>query len=228
MIPRCSSLRNAINKWWEMASETGTNLKIERDEFENAFDILQKQLLDASTHFDIWEQLWPTEKVVDTLNQYKGFFIPTRDAHLNRFINKVNDILSNKPNAPSFYRILNMISRNSDLAPSINVRETKKRFRNHKKVLEAIKNFRNKRGAHWDTSVEKLDKPVLFGETKRMLKELKNISNEISASHSGKVNAFRYSQQADITILLEVLKKERIQNQKLLEKYKNNGILPND
>ena len=52
-------------------------------EFENVFEILQKQLLAASVHFRIWEQLWPTEKVVDTINRYKGFFQPTRDAHLD-------------------------------------------------------------------------------------------------------------------------------------------------
>ena len=211
-----------------MASEIGTNLKIEWEEFENVFDILQKQLLDASVHFDIWEQLWPTEIVVDTINQYKGFFLPTRDAHLNRLIIKVSDILSNKPNAPSFYRILTMISRDSNLAPDINVREIKKRFKNHKKVLEAIKDFRNKRVAHWDTSVEKLDKPVLFGDTKQMLTELKDISNEISSSHSGKVNAFRYSQQGNTTSLLEALKKKRTQDQKLIEHLKKKALLPKE
>jgi len=156
-----------------MASESETRIKNEQEEFENIFAILQRQLLAASVQFYIWEQLWPTEKVVSTINQYKGFFRPTRDAHNDRFINKVSDVMSNNPNAPSFYRILNMIGRNSKLAADISVREVKKRLRKHKKVLEAIKDLRNKRVDHWDTSVEGLSKHVLYGDAKKMLEDLK-------------------------------------------------------
>lgn len=52
---------------------TETNLKDEQEEFENVFEILRKQLFDASVHFYISEQLWPTEEVVDIINRYKGF-----------------------------------------------------------------------------------------------------------------------------------------------------------
>ena len=204
-----------------MAPETETKVKNEQEEFEYVFEVLQKQLLAASVHFYIWEQLWPTEKVVDIINQYIGFFQPTRDAHLDRLIIKVSDILSNKPNAPSFYRILNMLGRNSNLAPDINVREIKKRLRKHRKVLEAIKYFRNNRVAHWNTSVEKLNKPVLFGDTEQMLTALKDISNEISGSYSSKIHAFRYSQQGDTISLLEALKKKRAQDRKRIEQLKN-------
>ena len=203
-----------------MASETERKIKNEQEEFENVFEILQKQLLAASVHYYIWEHLWPTEKVVDVINQYIGFFQPTRDAHLDRLIIKVSDILSYKPNAPSFYRILNMLGRNSSLAPDVNVREIKKRLKKHRKVLEAIKYFRNNRVAHWNTSVEKLAKPVLFGDTKRMLTELKSISNEISGSHSRMIHAFRYSQQGDTIALLDGLKKKRDEDQKRIERLK--------
>ena len=131
-----------------MASENETRMKKEQEEFESIFGILQRQLLAASVHFYIWEQLWPTEKVVATINQYKGFFRPTTDAHNDRFINKVSVVMSNDRNAPSFYRILNMIGRNSNLAADVNVREVKERLRKHKKVLKAIKEFRNKRVDH--------------------------------------------------------------------------------
>lgn len=197
-------------------------------EFESILEILRKQLLDANIHFNIWEQLWPTEQVVDVINQYKGFFLPTRDAHLDRFIIKISDILSNHRNAPSFYRILSMIGRNSNLAPDINVREIKNRLKNHKIVLEAIKDFRDKRSAHWDISVNKLNKPVLFGDTKRMLTELKGIFNEISASHSSNIFSFRYGQQGNTTSLLDALKVKRNQDIERVELLKNEGILPRD
>jgi len=211
---------------------TETNLKDEQEEFEYVFEILLKQLLDASVHFYIWEQLWPTEKVVDIINRYIGFFQPTRDAHLDGLSIKVSEILSNKPNAPSFYRILNMIDKNSNLAPDINVREIKKRLKNHKKVVEAIRNYRNKRVAHWDTSVGKrvihwdnkvknLARPVLLGDTKRMLTELKAIANKISASHSNEIHAFRYGQQGDTISLLEALRKRLAEDKKLIEYWQN-------
>jgi hypothetical protein len=205
-----------------MASETETKLKNEQGGFENVFEILRKQLLAASVHLYIWEQLWPTEKVVEVINQYKGFFQPTRDAHLDRLIMRVSDILSNKANAPSFYRVLNMIGIDSNLAPDINVHETKKRLRKHKEVLEAIKDYRDKRVAHWDTSVEKLAKPVLLGLTKKMLKELEDIYNRISASHSSETWVFRYVEERNTSSLLEALKKKRALDRKLIEYLKNN------
>jgi hypothetical protein len=204
-----------------VGAETETKIKNEHEEFEYVFEILRKQLLAASVHFYILEQLWPSEKVVDIINQYIGFFQPTRDAHLDGFINKVSDIMSNKLNAPSFYRILNMIGRNPSLALDINVHEIKKSLRKHKKTLEAIKDFRGKRVAHWNTSVEdeKVKKPLLLS-TKRMLEELEEIFNKISASHSNNTWAFSYAQQGDTNSLLEALKRKRALDRKLIEYLK--------
>jgi hypothetical protein len=203
-----------------MAPKKEMKVRNEKEEFEYVFDIMENQLLAASVHFYIWEQLWPSEKVVDVINQYIGFFQPTRDAHLERLIMKVNDILSSKQEAPSLYRILNMVGRNSSLAPDVNVHEIKQRLRKHRKVLEAIEYFRNKRVAHWDTSVKKLEKPVLFGDTKRMLNELKDISNEISGSHSGRIHAFRYSQQGDVIALIGGLRRKRAEDRRRIERLK--------
>lgn len=216
-----------------MASETETNPNDEQEEFENVFEILRKQLLDACTHFYIWEQLFPTEKVVNIINRYIGFFQPTREAHLDALIIKVSEILSNKHNAASFYRILDMIGRNTNLAPSINVHEIKRRLRNHRKVIEAIKDYRNKRVAHWDTTgvkervvpeyagIKRLGKPVFFGETREMLAELQAIYNKISASHSKGIHAFKYGQQGDTISLLEALRERMSEDKKLLEYWQN-------
>ena len=56
------------------------------DEFKSLLNAVRLQLLDAQMHFDIWEELWPTQEKVDIINAYKGFFLPTRDAHLDRFL----------------------------------------------------------------------------------------------------------------------------------------------
>jgi len=175
-------------------------------EFESLLEELRKQLLDACVHFDIWVQLFPTAQVVDVINQYVGFFQPTREAHRDRFFIKVSNVTSSDPKSSSFYRILKMLDNNPALASGVNVRSLRKRLKQHKKVLEAIKDYRDTRGAHWDTQVRAQRKPVLFGESRRMLNELQDMFNEICGAHSGNVWSFKYSQQDNTASLLNTLK----------------------
>jgi hypothetical protein len=181
-------------------------------EFKSLLEELRQQLLAACVHFDIWVQLFPTAQVVDAINQYRGFFQPTRQAHLDQLFVKVSNVVSNDPRSPSFYRIFKMLDNNTALASGVNVQSLRKRLKQHKEVLKRIKEYRNKRGAHWDTQERAQRKPVLFGDSKRMLKELQDIFNEISGAHSGNVWSFEYSQQSNTTSLLNVLKLWRQQN----------------
>ena len=183
-------------------------------DFETLLEDLRKQLLDACVHFDIWVQLFPTAQVVDVINQYIGFFQHTRVAHLDRFIIKVSNVFSNHHSSPSFYRIFKMLDNNAVLALGVDVQSLRKRLKQHKKVIEAIKEYRNTRGAHWDTQEEAQRKPVLFGKSKRMLEELQDIFNEISGAHSGNIWEFRYSQQSNTSSLLNTLKLRRKQKLK--------------
>ena len=135
-------------------------------EFESLLEELRKQLLDASIHFDICVQLWPTKQVVDIINRYSGFFQPTRNAHFDRFSIKVCNVVSNDPRSPSFHRVFKMLDNNPDLAPGIDVRSLRKRLKQHREVLEGINNYRNTKAAHWDTQQVAQRKPVLFGGSK--------------------------------------------------------------
>ena len=175
-------------------------------DFRSLLEELRKQLLEACVHFDIWEQLWPTEEVVSVINQYRGFFIPARIAHLNQFFIKVCNVLSNDPKSPSLYRVLSMIGRNPELAPNIDARKVKSRLRKHKDVLEGIKQYRDTKSAHWDMSISDAEKPVLFGESREMLKELQKIFNEIYRSHTGNRRwSFKPLEHDDASRLLRAL-----------------------
>jgi hypothetical protein len=176
-------------------------------EFRSLLEEIRKQLLDACIHFDIWEQLWPTKEAVSVINQYRGFFLPTRDAHLDRFFIKVCNVLSNKPNSPSFYRILGILSKNPQLAPTANARELINRIKRHKSVLRGIEQYRNTRAAHWDIDIQKQRKPVLFGDCKRMLEELQSVFNQISRAHSQNVWSFKPLEHSNTKSLLNTLKK---------------------
>jgi hypothetical protein len=208
------------------------NPEDESETFEYVFGILRNQLLNASVNFYIWEQLFPTEKVIDIINRYIGFFQPTREAHLDGLIIKVTEILSGRANAASFYHILDMIARNPKLAPGIDVDQMRGRLANHRKVVEAIKHYRNKRVAHWDISeanrqapeyagIKRLGKPVLFGETREMLADLQAIYNKISASHCQTIHAFRYGQQADTPTLIETLREKLAEDNKRVEYWQH-------
>ncbi|MBI4181076.1 MAG: hypothetical protein HY528_04020 [Chloroflexi bacterium] len=176
-------------------------------EFRSLLEELRKQLLDACIHFDIWEELWPTVEVVGTINRFKGFFLPTRNAHLSQFFIKVCNVVSNDPKSPSLYRVLKMLDNNQQLAPGINTRSLHKRLRQYRKVLEGISDYRNTKAAHWDTQQMEQRKPVLFGDAKQMLKELQDIFNEIHKAHvPGNLYAFKTLQASDTSHLLEVLK----------------------
>ena len=203
-----------------MGHKSETNPDNEQNNFEYIFKELRKQLIKASVHFDIVEKLWPTEQVVDILNRYIGFFRPTREAHFDSFILKVSDILNERnKRSPTFYRVLKMISNNPNLAPSINVQEIEERLGNHKTTIRKITDYRNKQAAHNDTKVTKRY-PVRYGESKRLLEELKETFTEISRSHSKDVWSFRSSQQGDTDSLLEALKKQLAQDQELLDNLK--------
>lgn len=201
-----------------MKPEEEKNAESEKEEFEYVLDVLRQQLVDASSYFYIFEQLWPTEKVVDVIRRHKGFFQPTRAAHLASVTIKVREIVSNKADAPSFYRILKMVERNPSFAQDVNVREIKRRIKKHRKTLEAIKDYCNKRVAHWVTSVEDDDvkKPLLL-DTKRMLKEFGDIFNEISRSHSQREWSFKYMQHKDVITLIDGLKRLRDADKKRIE-----------
>jgi hypothetical protein len=175
-------------------------------ECSSLLEELRKQLLDASIYFEIWEQLWPTTQVVDIINRYRGFFLPTRKAHLDQFFIKISNVVSNDHRSPSFYRVFKMLDANPNLAVGIDVRLLRKRLKQHRTVLEGIDHYRNTRAAHWDTKIKAERKPVLYGDSKRMLKELQDMFNEISGAFTKNVWSFKTGQHGDTTAVLNTLK----------------------
>jgi len=186
-------------------------------EFKSLLEELRKQLLEASVYFDIWEQLWPTEQVVDVINRYKGFFKPARQAILDQFFIKICNVISNDRRSPSFYKIFKTLDTNPNLAPNINVRSLRKRLQQHKAILASIDNYRKTRAAHWDIDIKVEKKPVLYGESKKILKELQNICNEISRASIKNVWSFNVVQHNDATALLNHLNELRIIHKKRID-----------
>jgi len=185
-------------------------MKEQLTEFKSLLEEVRKQLLDAQMHFDIWEQLWPTEKKVDVINSYIGFFQPTRAAHLDRFFIKISNVVDNHRNSPSIYRLLNMVGSYMDLAPGIDMHSIHDRLKKQKDLLRRIRQYRNKRAAHWDMAAK--PDPVFVGESRQLLMELASIFNEIHGAHDKNVWSFRPQQYHDTDRLLDRLRKRNQRN----------------
>lgn len=175
-------------------------------QFMSVLEEVRQQLLEAQIHFDIWQELLPTERVIEVINRYRGFILPTRKAHLDSFFIKVSNVIDNDPRAPSFYKLFKMLDNNQSLAPSIDIKTLRRQLKQHKEVLRAIKDYRNSKSAHADTQEKTERKPVLFGKSKRMLKELQDIFNNISGAHSQNIWSFSPIPQNNTSILLDKLK----------------------
>ena len=84
-------------------------------------------------------------------------------------------------------------------------------MKQHKATITAIDNYRNTKAAHWDIREQISErKPVLFGDSKRMLKEMQDIYNEICGAATNEVWSFKTAQYGDSDSLLNHLNELRI------------------
>ncbi len=191
-------------------------------EFRSLLEELRKQLLDASMYFDIGEQIWPTAQVVDVINRYKGFFQPTRKALFDQFSIKISNVISNDRRLPSFHKIFKMLDTNPSLASKIDVQSLRERLKQHRAVLTAINDYRNTKAAHWDTTNHVAERrPVLFGDSRRMLKELQGIFNEICGAATNRVWSFKVNQHGDATTLLNHLNELKVIHKKRIDELRS-------
>jgi hypothetical protein len=186
-------------------------------EFGYILEELRKQLFDADKYFDIFEQLWPTPEAVDTINRYRGFFIPVRQALFDQFTIKICNVTGNDRRLPSFHNIFKMLILDPSLAPGIDVRSLRRRLKQLKPILDAIYDYRNTKAAHWDIEMKGNSKPILYGQTRKMLKELENIFNKISSVGPKKSWSFQYVQHRDATALVRHLDELRTVHKKQID-----------
>ena len=187
-----------------------------KKEFELRLEELRKQILEASIHFNIWQDLWPTEEKVEVINRFKGFFQPARIAHRDRFIILMSNIFSTKNKAPSFYNIFRMLKNERQIIQGLDIKSLSKRLKQHRKTKEAIIAFRNEVAAHheveWPSTEIPERKPVLFGETKIMLLDIQEMYNEISSLYSRNLWSFtplEHQHTNNLLVELDDMKKIR-------------------
>jgi hypothetical protein len=168
---------------------------------------IKKQLLAAQAAFDIWEQLWPTQDQVSTLNAYRGFFVPTRDALLDRFFIRVSNVIGNDIRSPSFYMLFSLISKDNAISQNVDIPSLRRQLRRHKRLVKRILAHRHTVVAHEDITKANSRSSVQYGEAKSLLIDLQEIFNRINSIYNaGNIWHFHYQQHKDASRLLADLK----------------------
>ena len=179
--------------------------KLNRSEFDRLLELLRQRLLDAKTHFDIWEALQnPSKEFADAVNLYRGFFVPTIGAHITSFFVRLAGTIDRDRRAASFYRVIEIVARNPSLAPGLNVAAFRANLESREEVFERIRTVRHRRAAHWDTDDEPDD--VTVQESRQVLTDLASIFNGIyKCVKPGETWMFEYVQASDTNGVLDAL-----------------------
>ncbi len=190
-----------------MRESENTNVR-----FERWLKQIIEELVYATCHFRVWEQLWPsTEDIARAENVYINFFQLTRIAHNNQLFLHINKILDRRKDSINIWRLFGVIEKNPDLLEQkIDIRAIKDRLNTKKEVYERLKVYRNKKLAHIDEEYhtsEDLRKrtKVFLGEMREILNDLADIITEISAAYSGAIPSFETVGIDDTTRLLKTL-----------------------
>ncbi len=175
---------------------------------------LGEELIRARVHFSICEQLWPSKESMTLIKRFRGFFLPTRDAHLSLFFLQITKITDRRKDCITFWRFLEEAEKSPSLIPklSIPMKELRERLEANSNILKSIRTHRNKRIAHldercsWPDSPIWKDNPVTYGEAKKLLQNLESIFGTLSVAHDGLGWFFEPIRREDTSRLLQKLR----------------------
>jgi len=177
-----------------------------KTELTALLDEVRGQLLQAQISFDIWLGLSPMEDndISDIVNSFKGFFIPTRAAHLDRFLIKVGNVLDSRhKKAPSLHRLLQMLSEDPK-GRELNVAALQSRIDSQKGVATRVTRLRDKKAAHWEVGARPED--VYINEIRDLLTELEGIFNDIHrGAYPYETWSFRPRESSNTQTIMEFL-----------------------
>lgn len=175
------------------------------ESFEELMKRVVGQLVDAHTHLYIWEKLFfRIEEEAEVLSLYKGFVVPTINAHTVRFFIAAANVLNRGDSrAPSVYRLVQMIEEDPALAAGLDAGQLRRRLEKHESARSQVMGFRNERAAHSDPDPK--TEPVRLEEATVLLQELADIVNEIQKASGGNAQDFLHWEHKDVDVLFEKL-----------------------
>ena len=157
--------------------------------FKEILRLVWSHLTAANVHLTIWEELRSTQERQKLCDTYSGFFYWTRDAHVDRFINKVCVVTDTDKEQPSVVKLANMIQAHPTLAKGMDCKLVFQRLENHSQTRDQIRAVRDRRSSHWD--INKVPPEPNIAECRALLMELSSILDDIWNAHEPNPNGGR-------------------------------------
>jgi hypothetical protein len=185
----------------------------EQQKFKQWLKQIIEELVWATCHFKVWEQLWPsTEEIANVENLYLNFFQLTRKAHNDQFLLQLSKILDRHRDSINVFKLIEMIEKKPGLITekSLDIDTLRIRLSEKEEVFKRLKTLRDKKLTHIDEQFHinanlRGSIHVYVGEARAILSDLAEILTEISVAHDGATPAFETIGIGDTSELLKML-----------------------
>ena len=154
--------------------------RVPKQKFRQILEVVRSHLLAANVHLTIWVELRETPERQNLCDMYPGFFSWTRDAHVDRFVNKICVVTDTDKSQPSIPKLANMIQAHPTLAPEVHRNDLLKRLSNHV-VLAEVRAVRNRRSSHWD--LRKAPPEPDLAQCQALVNDLNGILEDVWNAH---------------------------------------------
>ncbi|MFQ5873797.1 MAG: hypothetical protein ACE5JL_08340 [Dehalococcoidia bacterium] len=175
--------------------------------FDSTLEQLRINLLLAHSHLEILRALYAKPGNHTTMARYRGFFLPTLDAHFNQFCIRTSITVDRKYDDASFYKAFRIIENRPELAPGIDVNGLIRRVAKQKPLLKKIIRFRHTLAAHWKTGATVPRSFPALQDCSALLEELESIFKQIQGAYNGNPTEFKLGQAENTLTLLETIEK---------------------
>ena len=126
------------------------------NEFKRQLNELQRQIFHAIVSYQVRLALWENPEVVDTLNRYRGFFFPVRDALYGTWVMGFAKVFDRDSKTVSLKNLMKVAKEDvCNLVPNMTekkIDELEQRLSQHDAILRAIKRLRDQYLAHLDAA----------------------------------------------------------------------------
>ena len=183
--------------------------EVNRKEFARQLNELQREIFRAILSYEVRLASWETPEVIDTLNRYRGFFVPVRNALHGTMLMGFAKVFDQDTRTTSLRNLLKVAKEYAgELVPNMtrdDIEQLEERLSQHDAVLKAIKRLRDQHLAHLDAKPEP-SLPLIKRDVDQLIKTLKDVFNELSRGHNKSVYSWSYQAKRSTWDTSEILR----------------------
>ncbi|HAV10700.1 MAG TPA: hypothetical protein DCX22_03680 [Dehalococcoidia bacterium] len=167
---------------------------MEFKEFKDQLDELKNIISNGIAYFSAWQGLMVEDEIsAQALNRYRGFFLTARNALLWSALMQFAKIFDHDSRTVSLRNLLTTAKNDQkNLTPystEKNLLDIERKIDASESLLKRLKGFRDQRLAHHDATVT-YKVPILYGEVKKLVEEIKSLYNSLRLGHDRSTIAF--------------------------------------